>query len=632
MANFTGILHLDASPVGESALARLRAAASRDAREGEGLRQMGTPREGCVAVFCAPESDEMDLAVPRGARDGEVWAVCDGRLDNEEELRALCHIPDFGEAPSTAQQVLAAYAKWGVDCPVHLLGDYAFVLWDAGRRRLLCARDPAQSKSVFYVFNGTSFRWCRDLPPLLQEPDVSRAYDEIYLTTYMVMSSLNWERTPYKAIQQLSGGHLLVVEKGELRTRQWWQPPAPGSLRFKSDAECREQLRALLHDAVRVRLRSQSPVAITLSRGADSASLAASAAFLMREGKAPCPSIQCVTFAAPHHPEADESDGAAAIARHLGTNHHIVAPSEDDGNFASSLGLLAEPSGMVVHWNEWKAVRRVCEEEGCRVLLTGIGGELFESQFLYLGDLARDKRWLMLAREFWRWKQAGTSFAAPAKATLRALREPASHWQPHKKLPFYPWLRDAERCKTDWHSLSLRHPIVQGDYHTFVECGAAMGGLQPLFTPAGIEVRNPLMDRRLIEFACALPLERRLPRPGADGRLMNKALLREAVEPELPLALTGPSKPLRAKMGARFERHHQRVSELLAAPPCGLKEALEEVIDLRVLREHLHQMQQDTGSKRYVALTLLLCSWLSQTAAQHIVETEPNFFSKEVIS
>lgn len=630
MAGFAGILHLDMSPVTQMELSRLRMAASRDAQDGEELQQLGTPHEGCIAVSCAPGASEMNLAVPRGARDGEVWAVCDGRLDNEAELCAQCRNLYSEESPSTAQLVLAAYANWGVNCPAYLLGDYAFVLWDAGRRRFLCARDPAQTKSVFTVFNGKSLRWCNDLRPLLQEPDVSQAYDEIYLTTYMVMASVNWERTPYKAIRQLPGGHLLVVEKGALTTRQWWQPPAPGSLRFKSNAECREQLRTLLHDAVRVRLRSQSPVTITLSRGADSASITASAALLMRQGQAPCPAIQGVTFAARQHPEADESSGAAAIARHLGIEHHIVEPAEDEDDFAANLSLLAEPSGMVVHWNEWRAVRRACEENGCRVLLTGIGGEVFENQFLYLGDLAREKRWLMLAREFWRWKQAGNSFAAPAKATLRALREPPSHWEPHEKLVFYPWLRDAGRCKTDWHSLSLRHPLVQSEYHNFVERGSVMRGLGPLFAPAGIEVRNPLTDRRLIEFACALPLEYKLPRPGADGRLMKKALLREAVEPELPLALTAPSKPLRAKMGPRFERHHRRISELLAAPPCGLKEVLEDVIDLRVLREHLYQMQQDTGGKRYVALTLLLCSWLSQSAAQQIDGT--NLTQKEVIS
>ncbi len=627
MKGFAGILHLDAFPITEAQQARLHGALSRD---GEELQQLGLSREGCMTVFCPPSSDEMHLAVPRGAQDGQVWAVCDGRLDNEAELRALCRMPYSEESPTTAQLVLAAYAKWGADCPAHLLGDYVFVLWDAQRRRLLWARDPAQTKTVFYVFNGKSLRWCNDLRPLLQEPDVSPASDEIYLTTYMVMASVNWERTPYKAIRQLPGGHLLMVEKGELVTRQWWQPPAPGLLRFKSNAECREQLRALLHDAVRVRLRSQSPVAITLSRGADSASIAASAAFLERQGQAFCPSMECVTFAAARNPEADESAGAAAIARHLGLKHHVVVPSDDEDDFAASLGLLAEPSGMVVHWNEWKAVRQMCEEQGCRVLLTGIGGEVFENRFLYLGDLARDRRWLLLARDFWRWKQAGNGLATSAKATLRALREPPSHWQPHKKLAFYPWLRDAGRCKTDWHSLSLGHPLMQNEYHDFVERGCVMRGLAPLFTPSGIEVRNPLTDRRLIEFACALPIERKLPRPGADGRMMKKALLREAVEPELPLALTAPSKPLRAMMGPRFAHHHRHISELLAAPPCGLKEVLEEVIDLRVLREHLHQMQQDTGGKRYVALTLLLCSWLSQTNAQQIDGT--NLTRKEVIT
>lgn len=598
MPGMVGVLNLDGSPLEDADRRRLQEAAA-------GLR-------GSAVSLCAPAGAPCGMAVstwehgprvagwpslPASPEGGELRVACDGWIDPEAAV-----VPAGGAADAIAE----SYGRWGDGCPAHLHGDYAFALWDAREQRLLCARDTAQTKPFFYAVSGNRFLWASDPRPLLEHWPLSRNFDPVYLTTYMVIADRNWERTPYAAIRKLPGGHALGVERGSVRTWRWWQLPEPGSLRYRRAEEYEEHLRELLAQAVRARLRGAERVTVALSRGIDSASIAALGASALRQGGSVPSHLHCVTVGCPEHPEADESPGARRIAERLELPHRVVPATPEAWDARSALAQLAEPSGIVGYWGIWEAVAAGCLATGSRVLLTGQGGELVSCD-CYLSRLFRARRYGEVARELWRWRRAGAPLARLLRLELAQLQNPVTHWAPVDGLGPYDWLRHPELCRMDMECLEQSHPILRNNHYDFVEVAQATAGLQPLFTSHGIELRHPLQDRRLVEFAYRLPVEWKLPARGPGKSLLNKPLLRRALAPELTLELPKPSASVRRMLGRHRHRYWTAFRDLLQAPP----EALTAVADIDRLRERSVDLLQDRGGKRFLALTALLAWWLA---------------------
>jgi asparagine synthase (glutamine-hydrolysing) len=549
-------------------------------------------------AVCIP--DALGPVCHNDAASGD-WIIFDGRLDEPEA--------PTGGAPARA---LAAYRTWGADCPRYLIGDYAFALWDARRATLFAARDPAQSRPLYYAVDGPRFLFASD-PRLLLKAGIAPGWDHDYLTTYMVLANLNGERTPYAAIRQIPGGHSVEASRAGVQVRQWWQLPEAESLRYRRNEEYEEHLRVLLRQAVQARLRTaRGPVAVALSRGIDSAAIAATAQGLLRDGDAACSSVEAITIALPDYPEGDESRDATRIAAHLKMPQRVVNAQPHPADIVPLLSLLPEPSGLPDRYNLWEPVRDACAARDCRVLLTGAGGEAFTSPPYYLADLWRTRRFPMLLREMARWT-TGMPLVDVLQTLLRGLQQPSYDWTPEKRLPRYPWLLRPERCKTDLHSQSLPHPVLRDSYYACIEAGQVTPALQPLFRPAGVELRNPLLDRRIVEFAYSLPVELRLRRRLSDGRIRNKPLLRAAFAAEVPLALTQTNAHLRKYSGHAQSQTMSAFRRRLDCPPDGFAE----VVDIDVLRSCLSELQQDRGEKRYLALTTVLADWLAAMEASN---------------
>jgi asparagine synthase (glutamine-hydrolysing) len=190
------------------------------------------------------------------------------------ELEALGH--RFRSATDT-EVVLAAYRQWGVACLERFNGMWSFALWDAPRRRLVCARDRFGVKPFVYAEHDGRLLFASEPKALLAAVPDLRRIDRIALYRCLVHSlSGDGERSFYRDIRLLPAAHMLLVEDGRLSVRRYWDYPAPDpDLAAARPEIVAERVRELLVDAVRLRVPGDVQAGVTLSGGLDSSAIAA---------------------------------------------------------------------------------------------------------------------------------------------------------------------------------------------------------------------------------------------------------------------------------------------------------------------------------------------------------------------
>lgn len=610
--HMVGIFQVNGEPVSRDDLDRLRQEIT---GENLVLVTVGDPGAGCAALVAAgfhgPSFAEHRQVSGNGAlREKTFWCVCDGRIDNPEDL-----LPEFRSAGirlqdhSAAEIVLAAYRLWGTECPIRLIGDFTFAVWDPERQQLFGARDPALSRTFYHTFDGKRFAFASDPRTLLKALSLSKKYDNIYLSTYMVKWSMNWERTPWETIKQVPGGCALSVSRNGFKEWRWWhlKEEAAGSLRYRKREQYYEHIRDLMDKAVGARMRfaGDGPISIALSRGIDSSSIAATALSLWRLGAIDCGGVQGITVPADDHPEADESRDAAVIAQHLGLKHILAENRSYLGDLRAISRLTAEPYIMIGNWDFWDAIRLVCMRSDSKVLMTGAGGhEDFGASPSNLSRLAHERRWLMLALEIGYWLRNGNSLSHTGEILMNGLRQPEQNRTDAETLSYRPWIKHKENCV-----LSLGHPVpVHPTFRSlsimFMERGVGSSWFQrALFSPSGIELREPLYDRRLWEFSWMFPVRWKL------WAGVNKPTFRRAFERELPLDMPKCSANYSKHWGKNISEGIHALRDILNDSP----DILSEVIDVKQLRDHLYKMGSNSKiiENYYIFTAYQIACWIA---------------------
>lgn len=610
--HMVGIFQVNGDPVNRDELYRLRCEIEDESLV---MTNVGDPATGFAAIvgagFHGPSFAEHRQASGNGAsREKTFWCVCDGRIDNPEDL-----LPAFQSAGirlqdhSAAEMVLAAYRLWGTECPIRLIGDYSFAVWDPEQRQLFCARDPLLLKTFYYTFDGKRFAFASDPRTLIKAFSLSSKFDNIYLSTYMVKYTMNWERTPWEQTKQVPGGCALLVSRNGLKEWRWWdlKEKEAGSLRYKKREQYYEHIRDLMDKAVGARMRNagDGPISIALSRGIDSSAIAATALNLWRSGAVDCGGVQGITMPALSHPEADESKDAAVIARHLGLPQILAEERSFTGDLRAISRYNAEPYPMQAKWDLWDGIRIACVNSGSKVLMTGIGGgENFSASPSSLSKLAHERRWLLLAREVGDWLSNGNSLSQVGERLMYGLR----HWDQNRSdaetLAYRPWIKHQENCVL---SLGFRfpaHPALRGFAVLFLEHGVRSSWFErSLFLPSGIELRDPLYDRRFLEFSWALPIRWKV------WSEMNKPTFRRAFASEIPLDM--------AKSNAKYAKHWGKsISEgtqILGDILDNSSDRLVEVIDVDALRDNLYRVGSatETTDNYYAYTAYQIACWVT---------------------
>lgn len=249
-------------------------------------RTRPTLRNDQAGVFAAislpltPE-DRFDRQ-PWNGRNGQITVLFDGRLDDRAALADRLGL-DATVAAKMADGALAlaAYERWGTEVLAGLAGFWVLAVWDSAARRLVLARDPMGGRSLFYHRQGPIVTFAASTMALLRLPRIDRALDETVLGDLLMLTMGERDRTFYRDIRRVPGGHLVVCTPDRMVIEPFWQAPIGRELRLPRDTDYVEAARELLDRAVRANLRSLQPVAILGSGGFDSAGIAATAARLM---------------------------------------------------------------------------------------------------------------------------------------------------------------------------------------------------------------------------------------------------------------------------------------------------------------------------------------------------------------
>ncbi len=282
---------------------------------------------GHLALHVTPESPFENH--PLVDEEAGLVLVADARLDNRKELVDRLHPPldlDGREVPggdglaiSDTALLLAAYRRWGTECPARLIGDFAFAVWDVRRRRLFAARDPMGIRSFYFRRESRRLLFATEIQQVLAVVGVPTRIFEPAAGAFLVGGLERPEWTFYAGIEQLPPGQAILVADEGLRRWRFWNIDPSERIRYRHADDYTREFRQVLDSAVQARLRSRSGSGILLSGGVDSGGIAVAASRALRkEQKPPGVSLRAYSHAFDELADSDERHVSEPLARHLG--------------------------------------------------------------------------------------------------------------------------------------------------------------------------------------------------------------------------------------------------------------------------------------------------------------------------
>jgi len=322
--------------------------------------------------------------------DKTVWAVCNGEIYNFKELRveleARGHV---FRCNSDTEVIVHLYEEEGLDLFKRLRGMFAVALWDAGRSRLVLARDRLGKKPLYVCREAHRILFASEMKSLLEVSQNPRTLNMQALQEYLALGYVPAPFTLFERTEKLLPGHYMVIERGRVREQQYWDVPT-GPIEMRSEEEWVERVREKLLESIRIRLVSDVPLGAFLSGGIDSSAIVGAMAGMIGEPV----KTYSIGFEGGDR-FYNELPYARTVAKAFATDHHEIIVRPDMAQLLPKLiWHLDEPiadSAFVTTYLVAKLAR-----ESVTVILSGVGGdELFGGYRRYLGNhVARYYNWL----------------------------------------------------------------------------------------------------------------------------------------------------------------------------------------------------------------------------------------------
>ncbi|MFC1747516.1 asparagine synthase (glutamine-hydrolyzing) [Pseudomonadota bacterium] len=325
---------------------------------------------------------DLDSGQQPFVRDGgNISLVCNGEIYNQDEIRQQFQPQEYTfETGSDAEVILPLYQKYGVDCVKHLRGMFGFALWDANKKRMLIARDRLGIKPLFYTIQNNTLYFSSEIKSLRAAGVVPREMDEQALQDYLSFSYIPTPRTIYKGVFKLPPGHFLLVENGSYTIAPYWKLDTTPD-HSKSEEEWNEELTKHLRSAISSHLMSDVPLGAFLSGGIDSSLVVA----LMREMTDQPIKTFTIGFGGQKGGYLDERGYAEEVSKRYNTEHQAY---QVEPHFEEVLDDILEAFDEPFADDSIIPSYYLCEQVGkeVKVALSGLGGdELFAGYERYLG-------------------------------------------------------------------------------------------------------------------------------------------------------------------------------------------------------------------------------------------------------
>lgn len=551
----------------------------------------------------------------------------DGDLDNARELRGALADGVSKEALE-AELVLAAYQRWDTEAFARLYGAFAFALWDPRRQRLCLACDALGLRALYVHITPERVAWASRARALLEGLGLPEEFDEEYLADFLTNNAS--VHSPFRSIRPLPGGHVLLVERERESWKRYWTFDTRKELRYADDREYEEHFRQLFDQAIASSLQAEGPVFAELSGGVDSSSIACVADRLLKQGGVEASALHTLSYVFDKATSADERpfihDVEAQLGRagiHLREEDFPILGKRPPDSFRPDL-----PGNQLSFLARYDAVVERMQEAGSRVLLSGLGGDqAFWAQAsdvpVALTDLVVERRGLELLRTCYQWSR---KLQVPYLPLLfRGAVQPflPRRWQPRlRELPVGEWFDEGfvrrtslrQRALEPVDDLNFRLPSRSLQYG-WLRRTMRHFALQTLSSAGHVEVRYPYLDRRLLEFALAIPLEQKL-RPGESRSIVRRALV--GAMPERVRVRRGKAGPTEAFQRALI-RERSWLSEMFSRS----RLARLGVIDAQRFQESFRRAQHGLVSHPlHLQFTVTLELWL-QTFPERAASAAP---------
>jgi asparagine synthase (glutamine-hydrolysing) len=326
---------------------------------------------------------------PLSNESGDVWVTYNGEIYNYCELRQI--LIDKGHTFKTktdTEVIVHLYEEYGEESVSRLRGMFAFALWDEKKRSLLIVRDRIGIKPLYYVVTQDKFIFASELKSILQDPSVTVEINYPVIDRFLTYYYTPGAETLFRNFNKVEPGHYVVVKDGKIRIEKYWDVFFTGQNGNHNLAESEERLFELVRECARCHLISDVPVGILLSGGIDSTSLLKFSSEVNRD-------LSTFTIGFEGEDFDDERVYARMAAETFGTKHYeMTIGAEDFTEFLPKYvwhmeELVCEPPAVALYY-----ITKLAKEH-VRVLISGEGGdEAFAGYYRY-----RNLLWLERIKE-----------------------------------------------------------------------------------------------------------------------------------------------------------------------------------------------------------------------------------------
>lgn len=445
--------------------------------------------------------------------------TADARIDNRNELSEKLDIEDKEEV-SDSYFILKSYEKWGEKCPEHLLGDFAFAIWDENEKKLFCARDHMGVKPFYYYLDDDLFVFGTEIKALLSVPEISVNLNETKVGYHLIPLITDRELTFYEKIFRLPAAQILIINNNIHKKEYYWKLDPDYEIKLDSDEEYYTKFRDLFEIAVKCRLRSNKKIGFELSGGIDSSSVVAMAKKIWNNN------VDINTFSLIFE-EIKETDESYYIKKVVETGgikpHYLVADSISPFNEIEDIFFYQDEPydtpNLAMIWQLYKKMHN----NDIKIVLGGHDGDslLYKGEN-YLMELFITFRWLKLIQEI-QYISNGLNIESfklfVAKVVFPLIPQLHDLWlkfkgtkkekdfaninknfvkrlhlnEKYKELEYKPYRKAKSSKKIHYYYLTLA--THQSIFEMMDKFAGALS----------MEARHPMMDKRLVEFCYGVP-------------------------------------------------------------------------------------------------------------------------------
>jgi len=490
---------------------------------------------------------------PLSNENGTIWIVFNGEIYNFRELRSfLLSKGHVFKTQTDTEVIVHLYEELGPQCLEKLRGMFAFAIWDEGAKTLFLARDRVGIKPLYYRLTSQSLTFASEMKAILADPGTPRDIAPEMIDRFLTFLYLPGEETLLKGISKLAPGCYLLAKNGRVETHRYWDLCFSKSAGMSSLKQAEKQLTDLLAEAVELHMIADVPVGVLLSGGVDSTAVLSFAT----ERTAKEINTYTVGFSAPG--VADERPYARLASQAYGSRHHEMTISAAD--FAAFMPQyvwymeepVCEPPAIAMYY-----VSRMARSD-VKVLLSGEGGDEAFAGYSNYRNLLWLERFKSLSSPLNGAAALGLSFASSVFHLPRLAK-----YVPlmNARFPDYYYSRTSNPYRYAGNGLGA---LYSSDFARSIDRACTIQPLLPLFSNVrgqgvldqmlyidtktwlpddllikadkmtmanSLELRVPLLDHKVLEFAAALPSNLKV------RGFKTKFLAKTALQPRVPRAV-----------------------------------------------------------------------------------------------